>query len=262
LELAAGVAMALAAIGAGLPTTYVTGLFAGAMTSTAALQAAIEVSGSQDPAVGYSVAYPIGVVGPILCMYLFQVLLRPKIAAPGLRGLSYAEIALRNLEVAGRTLAELATRLPTGVMVAAVRQQHRNLVPNGAARSWLRPDLPGRHARENPGRRPPDSPLCQVICRGRANPPPARVQRDGALSSVQYEGSAGMKPGIIETPVAGGAAANTLVLTKGADEIILVDVRPKRAVAEAALHATAFAYKVLVRDGYDPDPIWRRTSDA
>jgi hypothetical protein len=71
-----------------------------------------------------------------------------------------------------------------------------------------------------------------------------------------------MKPGIIETPVAGEAAANALVLTKGADEIILVDVRPKRAVAEAVLHATAFAYKVLVRDGYDPDPTWRRTSDA
>ena len=57
------------------------------MTSTAALQAAIEVSGSQDPAVGYSVAYPIGVIGPILCMYLFQALLRPKVEAPGLQGL-------------------------------------------------------------------------------------------------------------------------------------------------------------------------------
>ena len=51
------------------------------MTSTAALQAAIEVSGSQDPAVGYSVAYPIGVIGPILCMYLFRALLRPKVEA-------------------------------------------------------------------------------------------------------------------------------------------------------------------------------------
>ena len=31
--------------------------------------------------------------------------------------------------MAGRTLAELAARLPAGVMVTAVRQQHRNLVP-------------------------------------------------------------------------------------------------------------------------------------
>jgi putative transport protein len=129
LGLAAGVVMALASIGAGLPTTYVTGLFAGAMTSTAALQAAIEVSGSQDPAVGYSVAYPIGVIGPILCMHLFRVLLRPKVEAPGLGGLSYAEVAVRNPAVADRTLGELAARLPAGVMVTAVRQQHRNLLP-------------------------------------------------------------------------------------------------------------------------------------
>lgn len=129
LGLAAGVAMALAAIGAGLPTAYVTGLFAGAMTSTAALQAAIDAAGSRDPAVGYSVAYPLGVIGPILCMYLFQALMRPKVEAPGLPGLPYAEIAIRNPEAAGRTLAELAVRLPAGVMITAVRQQHRNLVP-------------------------------------------------------------------------------------------------------------------------------------
>jgi putative transport protein len=133
LALAAGVAVTLAAIGAGLPTAYVTGLFAGAMTSTAALQAAIDAAASRDPAVGYSVAYPFGVIAPILCMYLFQAVVRPKVEAPGIQGLPYAEIAIRNPEIAGRTLAELATRLPAGVMIAAVRQQHRNLVP--------RPDL-------------------------------------------------------------------------------------------------------------------------
>ena len=40
-----------------------------------------------------------------------------------------AEIAIRNPEVVGRTLAELASRLPAGVMIAAIRQQHRNLLP-------------------------------------------------------------------------------------------------------------------------------------
>jgi putative transport protein len=129
LALAVGVGVTLAAVGAGLPVGYATGLFAGAMTSTAALQAAIDAAGSQDPAVGYSVAYPFGVIGPILCMYLFQALARPKIPTPGLQGLHYAEIAVRNPEVAGRTLAELAARLPAGVMIAAVRQQHRNVVP-------------------------------------------------------------------------------------------------------------------------------------
>jgi putative transport protein len=83
LGLAAGVVAALAAIAAGLPTAYVTGLFAGAMTSTAALQAAIDAAASRDPAVGYSVAYPLGVIGPILCMYLFQIVFVPRSRRPG-----------------------------------------------------------------------------------------------------------------------------------------------------------------------------------
>jgi putative transport protein len=40
------------------------GLFAGSMTSTAALQAALDVMQSAEPSIGYSVAYPFGVIGP------------------------------------------------------------------------------------------------------------------------------------------------------------------------------------------------------
>ena len=46
------------------------GLFAGSGTSTATLQAAIATLGSDDPAVGYSLAYPFGVAGPILLLYV------------------------------------------------------------------------------------------------------------------------------------------------------------------------------------------------
>ena len=45
------------------------GIFAGSMTSTATLQAALDVMGNKDPSIGYSVAYPFGVIGPILCFY-------------------------------------------------------------------------------------------------------------------------------------------------------------------------------------------------
>src|SRR5262245_33832467 len=45
------------------------GIFAGSMTSTATLQAALDVMHNSDPSIGYSVAYPFGVIGPILCMY-------------------------------------------------------------------------------------------------------------------------------------------------------------------------------------------------
>ena len=45
------------------------GIFAGAGTSTATLQAIIAAMKSDGAAVGYSVAYPFGVAVPILCSY-------------------------------------------------------------------------------------------------------------------------------------------------------------------------------------------------
>jgi putative transport protein len=60
---------------------YVAGLFAGALTSTPALQAAIGAAGSNDPALGYSLAYPFGLIVPILCIHFANVLLKPKLVA-------------------------------------------------------------------------------------------------------------------------------------------------------------------------------------
>jgi hypothetical protein len=48
---------------------HILGLFAGSMTSTATVQAALDVMKNSEPSVGYSVAYPFGVIGPILCFY-------------------------------------------------------------------------------------------------------------------------------------------------------------------------------------------------
>jgi putative transport protein len=128
--LAAGTVMVLVlALLIDLPLTYLVGMFSGSMTSTAALQAAIDASGSTEPAVGYSVAYPFGVIGPIICMYLAQVLFRPKLEQPLSAGLAYREIAIRNPAIAGRTLGEVIAKLPSGLAVAAVRHQHHNRVP-------------------------------------------------------------------------------------------------------------------------------------
>ena len=43
------------------------------------MQAVLDALGSQDAAVGYSVAYPLGVAGPILCMYVYFAIFKPKI---------------------------------------------------------------------------------------------------------------------------------------------------------------------------------------
>ena len=54
------------------------GMFAGALTSTPTLQAAIDAVGDRSPAIGYSVAYPIGVIGPILCIFVFSRLVQAR----------------------------------------------------------------------------------------------------------------------------------------------------------------------------------------
>ena len=54
----------------GLSMPLSVGLFAGSGTSTPTLQAALAAAGSSDPAIGYSVSYPFGVIGPILTIYL------------------------------------------------------------------------------------------------------------------------------------------------------------------------------------------------
>ena len=44
----------------GVSPAHALGMFAGALTSTPTLQAAIDAAGDRSPAVGYSAAYPIG----------------------------------------------------------------------------------------------------------------------------------------------------------------------------------------------------------
>lgn len=60
-----GVAMLLGGA-LGLAPALTAGTFAGALTSTPALATAIDRTGGQEPAVGYSLAYPVGVVVTIL----------------------------------------------------------------------------------------------------------------------------------------------------------------------------------------------------
>src|SRR5829696_2423584 len=66
----------------GISLATAAGLFAGSGTSTPTLQAALAAAGNQDPAIGYSVSYPFGVMGPIVLMTLMAALLKPKFDAP------------------------------------------------------------------------------------------------------------------------------------------------------------------------------------
>src|SRR5262245_20881469 len=70
------------------------GMFAGSATSTSTLQAVLEALGNQNAAVGYSVTYPFGVAGPILCLYLYDAFFKPRIEPPPARRIQPVAITL------------------------------------------------------------------------------------------------------------------------------------------------------------------------
>jgi putative transport protein len=109
-----------------LKSEYALGLFAGAGTSTPTLQAAIAAMGNDDPAVGYSVAYPLGVAGPILFLYLTFAILKPKINASSGSSMELLEVNVQRPECIGKRLIELAAELPAEVQIVALRRGRQN----------------------------------------------------------------------------------------------------------------------------------------
>jgi putative transport protein len=105
---------------------YALGLFSGSGTNTPALQAAIATLGNDDPAVGYSISYPFGVAGPILCLYLAFTLLKPRIEVPAGPGMELLEISLKQPAFFGKTVGDVMTALPAGVQIVALRRDRQN----------------------------------------------------------------------------------------------------------------------------------------
>src|ERR1700741_2269721 len=111
----------------GIKIGHTLGIYAGSRTSTATLQAALDVMNNKDPSIGYSIAYPFGVIGPILCIYFMTRAVMPKFPAKAQR-FHMGEISI-GAASAGRKLEELTREIPSGVQVTMVRTGGRNLVP-------------------------------------------------------------------------------------------------------------------------------------
>src|SRR5829696_3075737 len=107
------------------------GIFAGSMTSTATLQAALDTVGNRSPSIGYSVAYPFGVIGPILCFHFMTRRVTPSFPPKPAR-FHMGEVTVERLPEGGTTLGAVTATLPDGVQVAGVRQDHRNRLPDPA----------------------------------------------------------------------------------------------------------------------------------
>jgi putative transport protein len=110
----------------GIKIGHTLGIYAGSMTSTATLQAALDVMKNKDPSIGYSIAYPFGVIGPILCIYFMTQIVKPKFPAKAQR-FHMGEISIGERH-AGKRLDELTTALG-GVRVTMVRKGGHNFVP-------------------------------------------------------------------------------------------------------------------------------------
>ena len=129
---AAGVLCSLAAaVGAGIAfdvlPAHTMGIFAGALTSTPTLQAAIDAVGNGTPAIGYSVAYPVGVIGPILCIFVFLRVVQARLAPPPAPPTT-VEVVL-SADRQGVTVGEIIAGLPPAVRLVAVRHGLTNTLP-------------------------------------------------------------------------------------------------------------------------------------
>lgn len=120
------------------------GLFNGALTSTPGLAAGIEATGSQNAAVGYGLAYPIGVLGVILFIGLAPQLFKVNIKKqeqdyidalheehPELKSRVFR---ITNSNVEGRSLAELDLRNMTQAIISRVKVGGESFVPTANTR--------------------------------------------------------------------------------------------------------------------------------
>jgi putative transport protein len=125
----AGLAVAIALGHAyGIKIGHTLGIYAGSMTSTATLQAALDVMHNKEPSIGYSIAYPFGVIGPILCIYFMTRVVKPKFP-PKAQRFHMGEITLGGA-FKGCKLEDLGQELPSGVQVTMVRKGGQNFVPD------------------------------------------------------------------------------------------------------------------------------------
>ena len=131
-----------------LDTPLIAGLFCGGLTNTPALAAAIETlklhGQSGDAAtVGYSVAYPIGVIGPIVAIAIAQRLFRTDYAAEAMAleslQASPQRIAVRTIDVthgegAGVPVDDLVATFGWHVVFTRFQRGSETTVPRGSTR--------------------------------------------------------------------------------------------------------------------------------
>lgn len=144
---AAGAAITWAVTGLlGIDPALAIGMYAGAMTSTPGLAAAMDAARSPLVSVGYGIAYPFGVIGVVLFVQLAPRLLRIDLAReeelvrgsePRGRQVRHRQFIVSNPAIAGRTLAELRLRSITAVNISRIRRGEQTMPARSDSRLEL-----------------------------------------------------------------------------------------------------------------------------
>lgn len=124
----------------GISSSELTGLMAGALTSTPGLAAAIDATKSSSASIAYGIAYPFGVIGVILFVKLFPRICRIDLKKEEER-LSSLEskknpevlslvFEVTNDLIVGKALHQLEVRTLTGAVISRIRKNGEVIVPN------------------------------------------------------------------------------------------------------------------------------------
>ena len=150
-NVAVGVALAVGALvtllvgrGLGLNSGQIAGVFCGGLTNTPALAAATELMGNLgtgevgDPAVGYSLAYPFGILGGLLAFQAFAWVYQRQAArekaealtqARAKSALKAASFKVQNPALFDRAIGELRIREEVGLIISRHRHGETISIP-------------------------------------------------------------------------------------------------------------------------------------
>ncbi len=142
--LAGGAIVLIAGHALGLPDGQIAGVFCGAITNTPALAAVTELVRKidpvnvSDPTLGYSVAYPFGVIGALLAFQFFARKNNKALeaerekaasAATGERRLLARNFKVTNKELIDRAIGELQVQDKTGVVISRLKHANKVFIP-------------------------------------------------------------------------------------------------------------------------------------
>jgi putative transport protein len=123
--------------------SYVAGIFSGSLTNTPSLAASLEFmkgvtpaslleTALSEPVVAYSVTYPMGVIGMILSIVLFQKIFKTSLKVPAAfiesEKLTNATITITNGKIAGLTIRQIKSDNKLNVVFGRIKHEGNSTV--------------------------------------------------------------------------------------------------------------------------------------